>query len=254
MWFSEVMTLIIFGLICGIALGLTGGGGSILAVPLLIYGVGLDFHSAVTISLLVVGFTAIFGIVMNYKNQDINFFAAAVMIVTGVIFAPIGSYISQSIIDSTLMMSFSLMMIVIGIWSLIKSRFISGVTKSNEKINLKYIVSLLMGGVVVGILTGFFGVGGGFLIVPALVFITAMPIKRAISTSLLVIFVVSVSGFLSHYNSSSMNWYVAVMFIVGGSMGMIFAIKIKSRLNDQILQIIFSIMLLTLGSLIYFIN
>ena len=61
------MTLIIFGLICGIALGLTGGGGSILGVPLLIYGVGLDFHSAVTISLLVVGFTAIFGIAMNFK-------------------------------------------------------------------------------------------------------------------------------------------------------------------------------------------
>ena len=248
------MTLIIFGLICGIALGLTGGGGSILAVPLLTYGVGLDFHSAVTISLLVVGFTAIFGIAINYKNLNINFIAAGMMIITGVIFAPIGSYISQSIADSTLMMSFSLMMIVIGIWSLIKSRFMSGRSKSIEEVNVKYVLSLLVGGAVVGTLTGFFGVGGGFLIVPALVFITAMPIKRAINTSLLVIFVVSISGFISHYSPSSMNWFVAMMFIIGGSVGIIFAIKIKNKLNDQILQTIFSIMLLVLGGLIYFIN
>ena len=228
------MTLIIFGLICGIALGLTGGGGSILAVPLLTYGVGLDFHSAVTISLLVVGFTAIFGIAMNYKNLNINFIAAGTMIVTGVIFAPIGSYISQSIADSTLMMSFSLMMIIIGLWSLIKSRVMSDSSNSICKsLGIKCIIALLISGAVVGILTGFFGVGGGFLIVPALVFITAMPIKRAINTSLLVIFVVSISGFTSHYDADSMNWFVAIMFIVGGSIGMIFAIKIKSKLNCQ---------------------
>ena len=201
------MSLIIFGIVCGIALGLTGGGGSILAVPLLTYGVGLDFHSAVTISLLVVGFTAIFGIAMNFKNQNINFIAAGVMIVAGVIFAPIGSYISQSIADKTLMLSFSILMIIIGLWSLAKSKFMSSSQVSkDDNVNFKYIVSLLIGGAVVGTLTGFFGVGGGFLIVPALVFITAIPIKRAINTSLLVIFVVSISGFVSHYDSTSMDW------------------------------------------------
>ncbi|MFT4694839.1 MAG: putative membrane protein YfcA [Francisella sp.] len=249
------MTLIIFGLICGIALGLTGGGGSILGVPLLIYGVGLDFHSAVTISLLVVGFTAIFGIAMNFKNQNINFVDASVMIVTGVIFAPIGSYISQSIADKTLMLSFSILMIVIGLWSLIKSRFMStSQVSKDDSVNFKYIVSLLIGGGAVGTLTGFFGVGGGFLIVPALVFITAMPIKRAINTSLLVIFVVSISGFISHYDSTSMDWYVASLFIIGGMVGMFAANKLKAKLNDKILQLIFSIMLVILGISIYFVN
>ncbi|QLE79958.1 sulfite exporter TauE/SafE family protein [Francisella sp. Scap27] len=249
------MTLIIFGLICGIALGLTGGGGSILAVPLLTYGVGLDFHSAVTISLLVVGFTAIFGIAMNYKNLDINFLAAAVMIVTGVIFAPIGTYVSQSIADETLMTSFSMLMVIIGVWSLIKSRFVPNSQESkSDSVNIKYIVSLLIGGAIVGTLTGFFGVGGGFLIVPALIFITAMPIKKAISTSLLVIFVVSISGFISHYDDASMSWYVASLFIVGGMIGMFVANKLKSKLNDKILQLIFSIMLVVLGITIYFVN
>ncbi|AXA33456.1 sulfite exporter TauE/SafE family protein [Francisella adeliensis] len=249
------MTLIIFGLICGIALGLTGGGGSILAVPLLTYGVGLDFHSAVTISLLVVGFTAIFGIAMNYKNLDINFLAAAVMIVTGVVFAPIGTYVSQSIADETLMTSFSMLMVIIGVWSLIKSRFMPNSQESkNDSVNFKYIVSLLIGGAIVGTLTGFFGVGGGFLIVPALIFITAMPIKRAISTSLLVIFVVSISGFISHYDDSSMSWYVASLFILGGMVGMFIANKLKAKLNDKILQLIFSIMLVVLGITIYFVN
>lgn len=249
------MFLIVFGFICGIALGLTGGGGSILAVPLLTYGVGLDFHSAVTISLLVVGFTAIFGLVVNYKNPNIHYLAAFVMIITGVIFAPIGSYISQILSDKVLMLSFSILMVIIGIWSLIKTKIMAESHNSVCKaVGPKCIVALLISGAVVGTLTGFFGVGGGFLIVPALVFITAMPIRRAINTSLLVIFVVSMSGFVSHYDTGSMNWYVASMFIIGGLIGMILANKIKQNLNDKILQIVFAVMLIVLGSIIYFIN
>ncbi|API87246.1 sulfite exporter TauE/SafE family protein [Francisella uliginis] len=249
------MVLIIFGFICGIALGLTGGGGSILAVPLLTYGVGLDFHSAVTISLLVVGFTAVFGIAVNYRNQDIHYIAAAVMIITGIIFAPVGSYISQALSDSLLMLSFSVLMIIIGIWSLVKAKVMSSSDKSVCKsIGPKCIIALLISGGIVGTLTGFFGVGGGFLIVPALVFITAMPIKRAINTSLLVIFVVSISGFASHYGQTSVNWYIASMFIIGGAIGMLIANKIKKKLNDKVLQTIFAIMLVVLGLFIYFSN
>ena len=130
----------------------------------------------------------------------------------------------------------------------------SSQVSKDDNVNFKYIVSLLIGGAVVGTLTGFFGVGGGFLIVPALVFITAIPIKRAINTSLLVIFVVSISGFVSHYDSTSMDWYVAIMFIVGGAVGMLLANKLKIKLNDKVLQLIFSIMLVILGTAIYFVN
>lgn len=157
------MFLIIFGFICGIALGLTGGGGSILAVPLLTYGVGLEFHSAVMISLLVVGFTAIFGLIVNYKQRDIDYIAAVIMIITGVIFAPIGSYISQGLSDKLLMLSFSILMILIGVWSLVKVKLMSGSEKSIYKnITPRFIVALLISGGIVGTLTGFFGVGGGF--------------------------------------------------------------------------------------------
>ncbi|WP_035721632.1 sulfite exporter TauE/SafE family protein [Francisella sp. W12-1067] len=248
------MSLIIFGLICGIALGLTGGGGSILAVPLLTYGVGLDFHSAVTISLLVVGFTAIFGLVINFKNHDLNYLAAFIMIVTGVMFAPVGSYLSQALTDQTLMLSFSVLMVVIGVWSLIKSKIISDTHSICRSIGIRCITALLLSGAIVGTLTGFFGVGGGFLIVPALMFITGIPIKRAINTSLLVIFVVSISGFISHYDLGSMNWYVAILFIVGSVTGMVLSTKLKKKLNDKILQKIFAIMLVALGLVIYFIN
>ncbi|KEI34632.1 putative permease [Francisella sp. W12-1067] len=249
-----MISLIIFGLICGIALGLTGGGGSILAVPLLTYGVGLDFHSAVTISLLVVGFTAIFGLVINFKNHDLNYLAAFIMIVTGVMFAPVGSYLSQALTDQTLMLSFSVLMVVIGVWSLIKSKIISDTHSICRSIGIRCITALLLSGAIVGTLTGFFGVGGGFLIVPALMFITGIPIKRAINTSLLVIFVVSISGFISHYDLGSMNWYVAILFIVGSVTGMVLSTKLKKKLNDKILQKIFAIMLVALGLVIYFIN
>ncbi|MDE5016812.1 sulfite exporter TauE/SafE family protein, partial [Francisella tularensis subsp. holarctica] len=75
--------------------------------------------------------------------------------------------------------------------------------------------------------TGIVGVGGGFLIVPALVLITEMPIKRAINSSLLVIFVVSISGFISNYDKANMSWYIAIMFIVGIAIGMLLETKFK---------------------------
>lgn len=87
---------------------------------------------------------------------------------------------------------------------------------------------------------------------PALIFITAMPIKRAINTSLLVICVVSISGFASHYDADSMNWFVACMFIIGGVVGMLLANIIKKKLNDKILQTVFAIMLIMLGFMIIF--
>ena len=119
------MLIVLFGLICGTALGLTGGGGSILAVPLLVYGVGIPFHHAVTISLLIVGVTALMGFCPKIKKGEVELSAGVTLAITGMVFAPIGSYVSHYLNDQVLLIAFSILMAFIGVWSLFKSKFIA---------------------------------------------------------------------------------------------------------------------------------
>jgi hypothetical protein len=252
------MLAIVFGLLCGIALGLTGGGGSILAVPMLVYGIGLPFHEAVTISLLVVGLTALTGFLPKIKNGELELFAGILLAISGVIFAPLGSFVGSYINGDILLILFSILMIMVGIWSWIKSYV---VTESTGQATCRYLPNgklqltnkckfvLIFSGVITGFLTGLFGVGGGFLIVPALIFAAKMPIKKAITTSLLIIFVVSMSGFISNLHHVSINWFLALLFIIGGSIGMFCSMAIKNKLNGDMLQKIFAVLLVSLGIL-----
>ena len=107
--------------------------------------------------------------------------------------------------------------------------------------------ALVLAGAVTGILTGLFGVGGGFLIVASLVFITKIPIKRAVTTSLSIVFLISISGFISHIQYTSLDYYIASLFIVGGIVGVLLANKIKDLINDKYLQNIFAIFLIFAG-------
>lgn len=149
-------------------------------------------------------------------------------------------------------------MMIIGIWSWIKSRtnILNQEHKNsachylpNGKLSLtnKCKGALLFAGMITGTLTGLLGVGGGFLIVPALIIAAKMPIKKAITTSLMIIFLVSTSGFIAHIQTTSIDWKVATFFIVGGILGMFGAMQLKSKINDSILQKIFAIMLIVLG-------
>lgn len=256
--------IILFGFLSGIALGLTGGGGSILAVPLLIYGLHLSFHQAVTISLIVVSLTALVGFIPKLKTGEIELSAGIILAITGMIFAPIGSYISQSIPSHILLLSFACLMLFIGIWTLIKTKVLP--TKANKNASCHYLPNgklsltlkcksvLLISGIVTGLLTGFFGVGGGFLIVPALILAAKMPIKKAITTSLLIIFLVSISGFISHIRETSINWQITILFILGSSIGMLIALRLKHKINDQILQRLFSLIVIAFGVIILIIK
>jgi uncharacterized protein len=252
------MIAVLFGLLCGVALGLTGGGGSILAVPLLVYGLGVDFHQAVTISLLVVGITALTGFIPKIKSGEVEISAGIILAISGMVFAPVGSAIGALINSTTLLIIFSALMMVIGIWSWVRSK-VSALNKASKNAACHYLPSgklhltskckivLLISGIITGVLTGLFGVGGGFLIVPALIFAAKMPIKKAITTSLLIIFLVSTSGFLSHISTTHINWAMAMYFIIGGAIGMFGALKIKDKLNSAALQKIFSVLLVVLG-------
>ncbi len=258
-----MILVIFFGWLCGLALGLTGGGGSILAVPALVYGIGMSFHQAVAISLLVVGLTALVGFLPKLKGGEVELSAGVILAVMGMLFAPVGSYVGVFIDDKNLMLIFSILMISIGAWSWVKSKYILQ-KKSVKSQACQYLPSgklhltvkckfvLALSGVFTGFLTGLFGVGGGFLIVPALVFAAKMPIKKAITTSLLIIFLVSSSGFISHIKGTTLNWSVAGLFILGSVVGIIIATKMKNLINERVLQKIFALFLVVLGVLLVY--
>ena len=117
-----IVLALVFGLLCGVALGLTGGGGSILAVPLLVYGLHLPVHQAIAISLLVVGVTALVGFVPRLKIGEVEISAGLTLAIMGMLFAPIGSYVGHFVPDGALITAFSVLMLAIGLWSWIKSR------------------------------------------------------------------------------------------------------------------------------------
>ncbi|APC97181.1 sulfite exporter TauE/SafE family protein [Francisella frigiditurris] len=249
------MLVILFGLLCGIALGLTGGGGSILAVPMLIYGLKLPYEEAVTISLLVVGLTAMLGFLS--KLRDIEFSAVLILATVGMIITPIGAIISEHLPRNILLLGFSGLMIFVGIWTMIKPIIFK--TANNRETACKYTddgklylawkckLVLAIAGVITGTLTGLFGVGGGFLIIAALIFVAKMPMKKAIVTSLFIVFLISTSGFISHFQQTEINFYIAGLFILGSSIGMFSANKIRSLMNDKYLQTTFAILLIVLG-------
>ncbi|MEM1282429.1 MAG: sulfite exporter TauE/SafE family protein [Chlamydiota bacterium] len=241
--------LIISGLIVGLSLGLSGGGGSIFALPLLVYGAGVPVHQAIVISLIVVGTTAFVGALQRIRSFEIDFKAALVMILMSVIFAPCGAIISLKIPGSWLMIGFATLMFIVGTSLWIKT--------SRDKNQFphhphgKHLFSLILGAALTSFLNGLFGVGGGFLIVPTLVFAASLNIKRAMATSLLVIGCVSFISTITHLmEEQSLQVYTTEVFLAGGIVGVTFGINLAKNIKEDTLQKGFSLMIICVGAFI----
>ena len=227
---------VIFGAIVGFSLGLTGGGGAIFAVPLLVYGLSVDPRQAVGISLAAVGATSAIGLVGRWRSGQVELRTGLLFAVAGMIGAPLGSWLSAQIPERLLLTLFALLMLVVAVRMWRKSDPSSvpiacatdeaeGPTCRRDPAgDLRWTspCALLLGvvGVLTGVLSGLFGVGGGFVIVPALVLFSGMAIHRAVGTSLLVIALVSVSGVASHLLAGrDIPIDTTLLFVVGRRAG-----------------------------------
>ncbi|MEZ6070818.1 MAG: sulfite exporter TauE/SafE family protein [Pirellulales bacterium] len=254
----EFALSILFGLIVGFTLGLTGGGGGVFAVPLLVYGLALTPREAVGVSLASVGATALFGVAQRLGRGELDVRAGAIVAVAGMIGAPIGTWLSGLISERTLLLLFSGLMMLIAAMMWRKSRRTdlpgSDISEggavascsSGSEVRFKMFspcAAVLLGiGVLTGALSGLFGVGGGFVIVPALVLIVGMPIQKAVATSLMVIALVSVSGVSSYVISGGyLAWSDAALFVVGGIAGIRIGSRLMSRLSSRRLQQVFAV-------------
>lgn len=245
------MLEILFGFISGTALGLTGGGGAILAVPLLHYGLGQSTSQAVMISLVTVLVSALIALATHLRSNNINWKAGFIIALTGISFAPLGAVINRQLPDPALMTGFAIVMTVIGVLMWTKSNNSTQKTSAcrlneNNQLQLskKCASVLLLTGVIAGLLTGIFGVGGGFLTVPALMLAASLNIRQAIATSMLVIVLTSTSSLASHLVTQSLNMNIATWFILGSVIGILLGTRLSKILSAKILQKSFSALIL----------
>lgn len=216
------------GVIVGFTLGLIGGGGSILAVPLMVYLVGVpDPHVAIGTSALAVAVNAMAGLVQHARSGNVKWRCAGVFASCGVLGAFVGAMFGKSMDGHRLLFFFALLMIGVGILMLRgrRNQGCPGATCNRDNV-----LKVAGSGLGTGVLSGFFGIGGGFLIVPALMASTGMPILNAVGTSLVAVAAFGVSTALSYMMSGYIDWNLAALFIIGGVAGSYLGMKAACRM------------------------
>ena len=261
---------IVCGVAVGLSLGLTGGGGSILAVPLLVYVLALPSKEAVSVSLGAVGATSLVGAVQRAMQGEVEWKTGLLFAAAGVAGAPVGTWIGGWLPETLLLLLFAVLMVLVAVRMWIRASsspeeepiIRTSARPASERtgpacrrdpsgrlpLTSRCLAVLLVAGVVTGVLSGLFGVGGGFVIVPALVLLTSLDIHRAVATSLLVIALVSGAGLAFHvWAGRSVPMETVWPFIAGGVVGLGVGTWAGGRLSPVLLQKIFSVVIVAVA-------
>jgi uncharacterized membrane protein YfcA len=209
------------GGIVGLVLGLVGGGGSILAVPLLVYAVGVSSpHVAIGTSAIAVSASAFGNLLTHWRLGNVKWRCAAVFASAGVLGALAGAAVAKAVDGEKLLALFGAVMVTVGLMMLRRrgSGGDPGVRLTLD--TARRLLPLLVGiGFGVGLFSGFFGIGGGFLIVPGLMLATGMPLASAIGTSLVAVSAFGAATAASYAASGLVDWWLAGLFVTGGLVG-----------------------------------
>lgn len=256
------------GLLVGLSLGLTGGGGAIFAVPLLVYGIGVAPPAAVAISLVTVVATAGVGTFERWRYGHVEFATGLVFAIAGMLTAPLGSFAGSLVPQQPLLVAFAMLMLVIAVrmWrkatdaterlppSAVESGSGPACRRDPEgrlRITSRCATVLALVGLAVGFLSGLFGVGGGFLIVPALVTFAAMGVPRAVGTSLFVMTLVGLAAVTSQALAGrSIPLDVTVAFVTGSVPGLLAGSAVGRRLTGPYLARGFAIVIVVVAIIV----
>ncbi|MTJ51516.1 sulfite exporter TauE/SafE family protein [Anabaena sp. UHCC 0253] len=247
----------------GISLGLIGGGGSVLALPILVYVMGVPTKPAIAMTLVIVGTVSLIGVIPHWRKGNINFKKALIFGSATMLGAFLGAKIAglPFITDSLQMLLFAIMMLLAASLMILRSSKKSPKNLA-ENPHLVYTAPvckycwlwLLSEGLGVGILTGLVGVGGGFAIVPALVILGRTPMKEAIGTSLLILVANAVAGFLGYLGQVELDWQLIGTFIIAASSGSFFGAYLSQFIDGKKLQKYFGYFLLVVATFVLFQN
>lgn len=222
------------GGIVGFTLGLVGGGGSIMAVPLLVYLVGVPSpHVAIGTSAVAVAASAAANLVGHARARTVKWSCAIVFALAGMTGAAGGAQLGKLVDGGHLLTLFGALMIVIGLLMLRPRKSGSDPNVKLTRASMHLLPYLVGIGLMVGALSGFFGIGGGFLIVPGLIAATGMPLINAIGSSLFAVTAFGLTTAASYAISGLVDWPLAGLFILGGALGGILGIQLARRLSSH---------------------
>lgn len=225
---STIALAVASGVLVGFSLALIGGGGSILATPLLLYVVGLSPpHMAIGTSAAAVCANAAINLISHGRAGTVRWKSATIFAVVGSLGALIGSTIGKAVAGNHLLLLFGLLMIAVGVLMLRPRK-----AQASAEPALRSPLVLAAVAMGVGVTAGFFGIGGGFLIVPGLVFATGMPMINAIGSSLLAVAAFGLTTALSYAASGLVDWTVAAEFIAGGTIGGLIGLRLAMFLAE----------------------
>lgn len=235
----EIVAGIFYGGIVGLALGMTGGGGSIVTLPILVYLVGQKVHDAIGTSLAVVAGISLQGLWGQRARLDLK--TGLILGALGIFGSVPGSLLAERVPGKILLLLFAGVMIVAAVAMLrVRHEPIDDGSPPNW-------LSVIVSGVALGFLTGFLGVGGGFLIVPTLMLILRFPMQRAIPTSLLVIALNSIVSLATRATISPVAWTVVLEFLAGGVVGNVLGSMGARSFEQKHLKRIFAVFVIFVG-------
>lgn len=240
----------------GLSLGLLGGGGSILTVPIFVYVLGYGAKEAIAMSLAVVGATSLFGAIGHWREGNMNFRVAGIFGSVAMVGTYLGARLSVYFSGGAQLALFAVVMLAAAFFMFrggprVRAVSAEGIDSSSGRMSVPLIVAE---GIGVGVLTGLVGVGGGFLIVPALVLLGRIPMKQAVGTSLLVIAMKSAAGFYGYLGQVDVDWAFMGMFTAVAVVGILGGTYLVRFVSQSRLQRAFAIFLLVTGAWILYQN
>jgi uncharacterized membrane protein YfcA len=264
------------GFLIGLSLGALGGGGSILAVPALVYGAGQSPKDATTTSLILVGITALIGIVPHWRAGRVRVLAGSIFGLAGIGGSLLGSRWNAAVDPDVLLLAFSILMFIAAwaMWRRTRQAATSAAEELAEadlllpefadpddvvlssgtltaataiRVTPKIVVKVAIAGSFVGLLTGFFGVGGGFVIVPALVLALGFTMPEAVGTSLLVIAINSAMALVSRLDGGTLDWPTILPFLLSSLLGLGVGTRLAGSRDPRSLQTWFVYLLIAVA-------
>lgn len=230
----------------GVSLGLLGGGGSILTVPLLVYVAGMDAKVAIATSLLVVGVTSVVGAFSHARAGRVQWRTAMLFGASSMIGAYSGGQLTRFIPGDALLVAFAVIMVATAI-AMLRGRRSTGVGAPQRRMPLVKTAAI---GLALGLVTGTVGAGGGFLVVPALVLLGGLTMPAAVGTSLAIIAMNSFAGLAGYLSVMRIDWAVAAMVTAAAVAGALVGVRFAGRINPEVLRRAFGWFVLVMASVV----
>ena len=246
---TTLLLVLALSLLIGVSLGLLGGGGSILTVPILVYVAGLPAKEAIAASLFVVGVTSLAGVVSHARGGRVQWRTGVLFGLAAMVGAFTGGLLGGHIPGDWLLIAFALMMVATSL-AMLRGRKDRGTGGHPHREDGLPLARILIDGSVVGLVTGLVGAGGGFLVVPALVLLGGLPMSVAVGTSLVVIAMKSFAGLAGYLTSVSLDWPLVLGVTGAAVVGSVVGGRLAGRVPEAALRQGFGWFVLVMGGFV----